>query len=122
MSRTTETHSTDRQSKIGKIRLVTLLAMLIRTGIYRRGQHPKQHGWVRAKFQVLDDVPAEYKVGLFAKPAIYDALIRFSNGPQRTDRDRGAQGMAIKLIGVPGRKVLARQDSAETHDSHCCYG
>ena len=116
MSRTTETHSTDRQSKIGKIRLVTLLAMLIRTGIYRRGQHPKQHGCVRAKFQVLDDVPAEYKVGLFAKPAIYDALIRFSNGPQRTDRDRGAQGMAIKLIGVPGRKVLARQDSAETHD------
>jgi hypothetical protein len=105
-----------RQGKIRQIRLVTLMAMLLRTGIRRRGQHPKQHGCVRAKFQVLDDIPAEYKVGLFAKPATHDALIRFSNGPQRTDRDRGAQGMAIKLIGVPGRKILEDQADAGTHD------
>lgn len=116
MTRAGETQSRDRQGKIRKIRLVTLMAMLIRTGIHRRGQHPKQHGCVRAKFQVLDDIPAEYKVGLFAKPATYEALIRFSNGPQHTDRDRGAQGMAIKLIGVGGRKVLEDQAEAETHD------
>jgi hypothetical protein len=90
--------------------------MLIRTGIRRRGQHPKQHGCVRAKFRVLDDIPAEYKVGLFAKPATYDALVRFSNGPQANDGDRGAQGMAIKLIGVPGTKILSAQNDALTHD------
>jgi hypothetical protein len=116
MSSTTETHSRSRTGEIRKIRLVSLMAMLLRTGIHRRGQHPKQHGTVRARFEVLGDIPAEYKVGLFAKPVTYDALIRFSNGPQRTDRDRGAQGMAIKLIGVPGIKVLESQAEADTHD------
>ena len=44
---------------------------------------------VRATFQVLDNIPTRYKVGLFAKPASYQALIRFSNGPQADDREPG---------------------------------
>jgi catalase len=109
-------NSTSRRAKIRKIKVATLFGMLIRTGSRRRGQHPKQHGCVRAKFEVLADIPAEYKVGLFAKPATYDALVRFSNGPQPKDSDRGAQGMAIKLIGVPGTKILSDQNDAPTHD------
>ena len=100
---------------ITKIKLVTLGGML-RTGVRKRGQHPKQHGCVRATFQVLADMPAEYKVGLFATPATYGALIRFSNGPQTEDREPGPQGMAIKLIGVPGRKVMDEKADATTHD------
>ncbi len=110
-------------SKLGQIRYVivpiSILAMLVNSGISgirRRGQHPKQHGCVRATFQVLDNIPTHYKVGLFAKPALYDALIRFSNGPQEDDRQPGPQGMAIKLIGVPGRKILDAQADAGTHD------
>lgn len=106
----------DRLAKTRRIKFVTLLAMVLRTGLRRRGQHPKQHGLVRAKFQVLDDIPAEYKVGLFARPNTYDALIRFSNGPQGEDREPGPQGMAIKLIDVPGRKILPKQADAGTHD------
>jgi len=116
MAGETETHSAARASEVRRIRLVSLMAMALRTGLHRRGQHPKQHGTVRAKFEVMGDIPPEYKVGLFAKPATYDALIRFSNGPQRTDQDRGAQGMAIKLLGVPGRKVLEKEAEAGTHD------
>jgi len=69
-------HSAARASEVRTIRLVSLMAMALRTGLRRRGQHPKQHGTVRAKFEVLGDIPPEYKVGLFAKPATYDALIR----------------------------------------------
>jgi hypothetical protein len=95
---------------------ISVLAMLVHSGIRRRGQHPKQHGCVRATFQVLANSPTHYKVGLFAKPASYQALIRFSNGPQEDDRQPGPQGMAIKLIGVPGRKILEAQANAGTHD------
>jgi hypothetical protein len=108
------------KSRLGTIRHtivpISILAMLVHSGIRRRGQHPKQHGCVRATFQILENIPTQYKVGLFTKPASYQALIRFSNGPQVDDRQPGPQGMAIKLIGVPGRKILDGQADASTHD------
>ena len=82
----------------------------------RRGQHPKQHGCVTADFEVLADIPARCKVGLFATPARYKALIRFSNGRESDDTRKDIHGMAIKLLGVPGAKVLDEEASATTHD------
>ena len=105
----------DRRVKTRQIRLLQFVAMA-KSGISRRGQHPKPHGVVRATFEVLDNIPTRYKVGLFAKPGRYDALIRFSNGPQTEDREAGPQGMAIKLIGVPGDKILEAETKAVTHD------
>ncbi len=81
-----------------------------------RGQHYKQHGVVRAQFQVLDDIPNELKVGLFARPATYPAYIRFSNGSQFDDRQPDIHGMAIKLMGVEGKKILETESAARTHD------
>ena len=111
MSNTTE-------DRAGKIRLIVLLQFvaMVKSGIGKRGQHPKPHGVVRATFEVLDNIPTRYKVGLFAKPGRYPALIRFSNGPQTEDREAGPQGMAIKLIGVPGEKILEAEANAVTHD------
>src|SRR2546429_500867 len=82
----------------------------------RPGQHPKQHGCVKARFEVLADIPDRLKVGLFAKPATYDAYVRFSNGKQSDDTKRDVHGMAIKLTGIPGRKVLETDPDATTHD------
>ena len=68
----------------------------------RRDAHPKGHGCVKAEFRVLDDLPPELRVGLFATPRKYDAWIRYSNGnptPQADDKGDG-RGMAIKLMGV----------------------
>ena len=114
--RMSDTYTPVDEGQVRKIRLVSLLAMALRTGLHRRGQHPKPHGCVRARFEVRADIPADCKVGLFAHPGSYDALVRFSNGPQHTDRDHGAQGMAIKVLGVPGRKVLEDPPDAETQD------
>lgn len=78
----------------------------------RRGQHPKQHGCVRAQF-IVANLPQDLRHGLFAKPHTFDAVIRFSNGASRDDRKGDAHGMAIKLFGVPGKKLL---EPCETHD------
>jgi hypothetical protein len=81
-----------------------------------RGVHPKDHGCVTAKFEVLCDLPAEYAVGVFQPGAFYDAFIRFSNAEVRVGPDstrdaagkptHGSRGMAVKLIGVQGKSLL----------------
>ena len=70
----------------------------------RRGQHPKQHGCVRAQF-IVENLPQDLRHGLFAKPHTFDAVIRFSNGASRDDRKGDAHGMAIK---PPRRKLKTR--------------
>ncbi|MHC4841636.1 MAG: catalase family protein [Planctomycetota bacterium] len=79
----------------------------------RRGQHPKQHGCVHASFTIQDNLDSELRHGLFAKPGVYPAAIRFSNGAATDDRKGDAHGMAIKLFKVPGVKLVGEGD---THD------
>jgi hypothetical protein len=73
-----------------------------------RDQHAKQHGCVRATFVVRHDLPPELRVGVFQPGAKYDATIRFSNaaGAVHADRRPDGRGMAIKLHGVEGDKLL----------------
>ena len=92
------------------------LALMQTTGTKRRGQHIKQHGCVQADFTVLDEIPEDLKTGLFAAPASYSAYIRFSNGGKMDDRIPDIHGVAIKLLGVPGTKVLEGEETATTHD------
>ena len=77
-----------------------------------RDAHPKMHGCVNARFQVEADLPPELRVGLFAEPKTYDAWVRFSNasGTVQDDAKKDIRGVAIKLLGVPGPKLL---DGAE---------
>ncbi len=80
----------------------------------KRAQHPKSHGCVGARFEVRDDIPVEYRHGLFATPATYDALIRFSSAQAEDDKGGDAHGMAIKLWNVPGPKLMPGfEDSTE---------
>jgi hypothetical protein len=63
-----------------------------------RGQHPKNHGAVWARFRVTDDLPNRLKVGIFRQPNDFSCVIRFSNGQESDDQQPDAHGMAIKLI------------------------
>jgi len=85
----------------------------------RRDAHPKAHGCVRAEFRVNADLPPRFAHGVFVPGAAYQAWIRFSNGsgdPTRADSKGDARGMAIKLLGVPGEKVLPEERGETTHD------
>lgn len=88
------------------------------SGIMRRDAHPKMHGVVKAEFIVDSDLPAELRVGLFAQPGVYQAWIRFSNqnGTIQPDIKGDIRGMAIKVMGVPGEKILPDPALARTQD------
>ncbi|MGE3818775.1 MAG: di-heme-cytochrome C peroxidase [Isosphaeraceae bacterium] len=82
-----------------------------------RAVHAKDHGCVSATFEILPDLPQEYRVGVFAEPGRrYDAWVRFSNAATLVLPDDtigkdgkpapGSRGMAIKLMGVEGDPLL----------------
>ncbi|MCM2254200.1 MAG: catalase family protein [Vicinamibacteria bacterium] len=85
----------------------------------RRDAHPKAHGCVRASFAVNAELPENLAQGAFVPGKAYAAWIRFSNGasdPARDDAKGDARGMAIKLMGVPGTKLLPEERDAGTQD------
>lgn len=73
-------------------------------GIARRDAHAKGHGCVSAEFQVLDGLPSKLRVGIFAEPRCYSAVIRFANGAGAVAPDKrgDSRGMAIKFLNVVG--------------------
>jgi hypothetical protein len=78
-------------------------------GYFQRGGNSKTHGVVRAEFTVRDDLPDHLRRGIFARPATYRAWVRYSGpGPFVTPDidDVGFMSMAIKLMGVPGPKLI----------------
>jgi hypothetical protein len=87
-------------------------------GIMRRDAHPKMHGVVKAEFIIEANLPPELRIGLFKEANIYPAWIRFSNqdGSINPDKGRDIRGMAIKLMGVFGEKVLEEEKDEQTHD------
>jgi hypothetical protein len=88
-------------------------------GSARRDAHPKAHGCVKAEIHILDTLPAPLAKGMFIPGKTYQAWIRFSNGsgdPTRADVKRDARGMAIKVLGVPGTKLLKDDAAATTQD------
>ena len=88
-------------------------------GPARRDAHPKAHGAVRATFRVDDTVPPALAHGVFKPGATYKAWIRFSNSnaePDRSDGAGDARGMAIKLTGVNGEKLLPSEKNGTTQD------
>ncbi len=89
-----------------------------KNGPMRRDAHPKQHGLVKAKFTVDPDIPAKFTVGVFQPGDSYDCWVRYSNqnAPIKRDWEKDIRGMAVKLIGVPGRKLLPGREDAQTHD------
>ena len=82
----------------------------------RRDAHAYDNGCVRATFKVDANLPDHLRQGVFVPGARYKAWIRFSNGNSepRPAWFFDARGMAIKLMGVPGEKLL--DDEKRTQD------
>lgn len=89
-------------------------------GKFERGGNTKTHGLVRATVTVRDDVPERMRKGIFAIRRSYPAWVRFSGpGPDvpRDIQDVGFGSMAIKLMDVPGEKIM--DDEKFTQDLIC---
>ncbi len=84
-----------------------------------RDAHAKGHGLARAEVEILKDVPAEYAQGIYAKPGVHEAMIRFSNGTNHIGADRflpAASGIGLKIFGIEGKTLLEDEPDSHTFD------
>jgi len=79
-------------------------------GPTHRGEHPKQHAGLWATFRVADDIPESMRVGLFATPGSYTAIVRFSNGRGQDDTKPEVHAMAVKVLVPDGSGPPRMQD------------
>lgn len=72
-----------------------------------RSVHAKSHGLVEAELRVLPGLPPELAQGLFAVPATYKAIMRWSTTPgdMLDDHVSAPRGLALKVQGVPGERL-----------------
>jgi len=89
-----------------------------RDGRLGRAAHHKGQLGLEGEFEVLPDLPAEARVALFAAPAKYRAYVRVSNGSPsyQSDRKPDVRGIAVKVVGVAGKKVIPGMQDAITQD------
>lgn len=86
-------------------------------GTYQRAGNTKTHGIVRGEVIIHDDMPADFKHGIFAAAKTFPAWVRFSgpgpDSPPDID-DVGFVSIGIKMMGVPGPKLM--EDEKFTQD------
>jgi hypothetical protein len=89
---------------------------------YQRAGNTKTHGVVRGEVIIRDDIPSHMRRGVFATPQTYRAWIRFSgpgpDSPKDID-DVGFVSCAIKMLGVPGPKLLEDENLTQDLLSVC---
>jgi hypothetical protein len=82
---------------------------LWKPGGFERGGNTKTQGIVRAELVVHDDLPPQFRKGIFAVRRSYPAWVRFSGpGPYVTPDidDVGFMSISVKLMDVPGPKLM----------------
>ena len=109
-----ETIDPDEEQSLDEI--IDLMADQMRghfkPGGYERGGNTKTHGIVRATVTIRDDLPEHCRKGVFATPLSYPAYVRFSGpGPDvpADIEDVGFVSMAVKLMDVPGEKLMGEE-------------
>lgn len=75
------------------------------TGTMRRFNQGRAAGCVDAELIVNEGLPAELRVGLFSKPRVYRARVRFANASSTSDRERDIRGMSIRVFDAPGPNI-----------------
>lgn len=80
--------------------------------------HPKMNGCVKAEFIVEKNLPEELRVGLFKEEKCFPSWIRFSNGDTKPlpDWKKDIRGFAIKIMNVPGEKIVESIKGGGNHD------
>lgn len=85
-----------------------------------RDAHAKSHGCLQASFTVNNKtLPKQLRVGVFKENKTYPTWIRFSNNtsdPMSNDKDLDLRGIAIKVLDVPGKKIIPAQEQELTQD------
>lgn len=89
-----------------------------RGGTLSRALHAKGHVGAVGELTVPSGLPEALRVAVFSEPRTWPVYVRFSNGSGRHQHDRtpDVRGMALKLVGVPGRKLIPGLEDKRTQD------
>lgn len=84
----------------------------------KRQVHTKMHGAVKARFKVINDLPEDLRIGVFQAGASYETWVRFSNASTipKPDKKKDIRGIGLKLMNVPGEKILDGHQDEGTQD------
>lgn len=87
------------------------------TGV-KRAVFLKPHGCAQAQFTIPSDLPAGLQQGIFATPGTHNAWVRMSSDtdPATSDFNNNTIGFAVKVLDVPGPKVLPGEETFQTQD------
>jgi hypothetical protein len=83
-----------------------------------RDAHAKSHGILRGELAVHPGLPPHLRQGLFAEPRRYPVIARFSTAPGdlHSDKVPAPRGLALKLLGVDGPRLLPDPAQPATQD------
>jgi Catalase len=87
-------------------------------GTLQRALHLKAHTGAAGEL-VINAAPESARVGVFASPGQrFPVYVRFSNGSSSGQPDKApdVRGFALKLVGVPGKKLILGLENAQTQD------
>lgn len=90
----------------------------MRDGRTPRALHAKQHVGALGQLALIARPPGEPRPALFSQPRTWPVYARFSNGSGARQHDGVAdvRGVAIKLVGVPGKKLIPGLEDKLTQD------
>jgi hypothetical protein len=87
-----------------------------KNGKVQRAVFLKDHGCAHGQF-IVHDNQGRFHQGLFADPGVHEAYVRMSSDtPGASDLANNTIGFAVKVLDVPGKKVLEGEEDAQTHD------
>ena len=83
-----------------------------------RGLHVKQNLALTGEVVIDPALPEHVRHGLGTKPGKYAAYVRLSNGTGGTQHDHkgDVRGLALKIVGIEGKKIIPGMESAKTQD------
>ena len=89
-----------------------------KSGQFRADVHVKTHGYAQGELRVLPNLQDELAQGLFERPGVYPAVVRFSSAASQAQPDAipDGRGMAIKVLSVEGEIVLADEQRGRAQD------
>lgn len=104
--------------KIIKLLKAQMLRLYSKNEKQLRQIHPKMNGCVKAAFIIEKELPDNLKIGLFKEESTFPAWIRFSNGDTHPKKDweKDIRGFAIKIMNVPGDKLVESKPGGGNHD------
>jgi hypothetical protein len=107
-------NSDDRQATLDQIisemnrRIEAITLREAENDTIPRFNQPKSVACLHAFFQVHENIPGEFKQGLFAEPGSYPAKLRFANATNMDDSKKDIRGLSIKVFKVNGEVLWGR--------------